>query len=278
MSAVANTFDRLRQDEYTGENRCIPCTITNLAIAVVVGAGLGFLWIPAGVGFLGLAVAAIYFRGYLVPGTPALTKRYFPDRVLRWFDKEPEAVDAPLAGSEADIDPEPVLLELGVIEFCQGGQDLCPTDTFTSEWRSEVEAIRGNGDVGDGPATAEVKARLAELFDASPSEVDLVERDQFTLVTVDGIQMARWESRAALLGDLATLPILRRRHGNWDDLDVTTKGRLLNGTRVFLERCPECDADVSFSTNTVESCCRSMDVVTLECSECESVLLEVEAP
>ncbi|MFC6975122.1 hypothetical protein ACFQL1_11345 [Halomicroarcula sp. GCM10025709] len=78
---------RLRDPEYTGENRCLPCTIVNSAIAVAlagaVGVGIAVATTPvlAGVAAaLVLAVSAlsIWLRGYLVPGTPELTKRYMP--------------------------------------------------------------------------------------------------------------------------------------------------------------------------------------------------------
>jgi hypothetical protein len=43
-----------------------------------------------GVPVLAGSLALVYLRGYLVPGTPAFTKRYFPDWLLAWFDKTPE--------------------------------------------------------------------------------------------------------------------------------------------------------------------------------------------
>ncbi len=81
--------EQLRQDEYTGENRCVPCTAVNLIIAVVIALAVGVAFVPAGAVVFGLSLATIYLRGYLVPGTPTLTKRYFPDWLLAKFDKEP---------------------------------------------------------------------------------------------------------------------------------------------------------------------------------------------
>ncbi|NGM70093.1 hypothetical protein G6M89_13935 [Natronolimnobius sp. AArcel1] len=81
--------EQLRQDEYTGANRCVPCTAVNLVIAVVVALAVGIIFLPAGAAVFALSLATIYLRGYLVPGTPALTKRYFPDWLLAKFDKEP---------------------------------------------------------------------------------------------------------------------------------------------------------------------------------------------
>jgi len=275
--ASPEIVERFRQSEYVGENRCVPCTAVNVAIAAVVGA---VLWAGAGqvagslagaavgAGFVAVSLVAIYLRGYLVPGTPTLTKRYFPDRVLRWFDKAPGDVDAPVAGSSGDLEPEPVLLEAGAVELCQGGEDLCATESFAAAWREEIEALRDGGDV---------EGRMAEILDVEPGTVDVVERSSFAMVRSDGQPVARWESRAALLADAAAYRPLSERVDGWAALDMRDRGQLLNGTRVFLERCPSCDGPITFSEETVESCCREVDVVAMACEDCESLLLEVEA-
>ncbi|QZA88520.1 hypothetical protein K0C01_12175 [Salinarchaeum sp. IM2453] len=73
----------IRQPEYTGENRCYPCTIVNTGIAFVLGGLAATVSLTLGGIILGLSFLAIYARGYLIPGTPQLTQTYFPDRVLR---------------------------------------------------------------------------------------------------------------------------------------------------------------------------------------------------
>lgn len=82
--------ERFREPEYTGENRCMPCTVLNAALALALTvAAAAFGPVTALVVFVG-SFASIYFRGYLVPGTPELTKRYLPARVLALFGKAPE--------------------------------------------------------------------------------------------------------------------------------------------------------------------------------------------
>ena len=274
-----DAIDAVRRPEYTGENRCIPCTVANSVIAVAAAAALGGSLAVAGAGAAVAAVAggvvlfasagAIYLRGYLVPGTPTLTKRYFPDRVLRWFDKAPAEIDAPVAGSGGQIEAEPILMEAGAVELCQGGEDLCATDAFAADWREEVERLRG----AEESALAE---RMAAVLDTELAAIDVAYRSSFAMVRDGGQPVARWESRAALLADAAAYPWLADRVDAWDDLDLRDRGQLLNGARVFLERCPACDGPVAFSEDTVESCCREIDVVALSCSDCESLLLEVE--
>ncbi|MFC6719694.1 hypothetical protein ACFQGT_13095 [Natrialbaceae archaeon GCM10025810] len=83
--------DDLRQPEYTGENRCLPCAVVNLVIAALLSSVVARKSRLGGAIALGVSIALIYLRGYLVPGTPTLTKRYLPPEVLRWFGKDPEA-------------------------------------------------------------------------------------------------------------------------------------------------------------------------------------------
>ena len=81
--SVRGALEGIRQPEYTGENRCTPCTVTNLAITAVVAAGLAYaVSVPLSAGVAVLGVASVWLRGYLVPKTPELTRRYFPDWLL----------------------------------------------------------------------------------------------------------------------------------------------------------------------------------------------------
>ena len=270
-----SVVDRLRRPEYTGENRCVPCTVANVAITAVLAVATLLLVGAAGAGATAaggaaaaVAVAglsAVYLRGYLVPYTPQLTKRYFPEWLLAKFDKLPE--EAAMAGSEADVDPEPVLLSAGAVEHCEGGADLCPTEAFAAEWRAEVERLRAD--------EAALTERVRETVGADDAAVETY--DRFAAVRADGRVVARWESYAALLADMAAYGPLSERVPDWDGHDRQAQGSLLNGTRVFLERCPTCDGAVAFEEETVESCCRSVDVVALSCESCGARLLEVEA-
>ncbi len=87
MRELAET---VRRPEYTGDNRCLPCTVVNVLIATVLGAIVSKRSKVGGAVVVAVSLASIYLRGYLVPGTPELTKRYLPPAVLRWFGKEPD--------------------------------------------------------------------------------------------------------------------------------------------------------------------------------------------
>lgn len=259
MSQTSRSLpDRLRQPEYTGENRCTPCTVLNGFLAVGLSVVVAVALTPAG-GLLALAgsLAAIYFRGYLVPGTPELTKRYLPERVLRWFGKAPELPDP---GETVDV--EAYLLEAGAVaEDDVGG--LVLTDGFAAAWEAAVD-----------DATTAPEAAVGDLLGLDDPAVE--ERGEACVVTDGGMEVADWPSRAALLLDLGAVDLLTERDPAWASRDRPEQGQILTGLRVFAERCPACGGEPELGEETVESCCRRAEVVTYSCPDCEARLLELE--
>lgn len=267
---ATSALESLRQPEYTGENRCMACTAVNSVLAVafagIVTAGTSAagsndaVAAGAGVGFLALAAASIWLRGYLVPGTPELTKRYMPEWMLAWFGKTPDdatgldgssdAVDP----SEVDVDPERVLLDAGAVEPCEDVDDLCLSDEFAESWQAEMDAIDDIA-VDDALAT----------FGFDDEDYELGRHDDAVLLNRGPHRVGQWPSEAALVADVAGARALADRHPGWNDLSAVAKGRVLNGLRVFLETCPD-GSRAEFREDTVESCCSSYDVVTVECT------------
>jgi len=273
MSTPTDTFDWLRQPEYTGENRCLPCTLVNSVIALVLAAGIGFLWLPAGGLALVVFFGVIYFRGYLVPGTPELTQRYFPEWLLELFGKEPleeefrettEAAGAAVEDSAGQSDPEEteeLLLAAGVVEECADVDDLCLTDEFDEVWWRRIRTFR---DDSDRAAT-----QLAAVLDVDPDALDFVETDGNFAVTFEGDIIARWVSDAAFYADLAAEPTLAEWLSDWDGLGDRQRTELLAGMRAFLGTCPACEAALEPVEDVRKSCC-SGDVVSVsvDCADC----------
>lgn len=282
-------LDRVRQPEYTGTNRCIPCTTTNIVIAVVlslaVGSGLAvadgpFAWLVGG-SVLVASLVAIWLRGYLVPGTPELTKRYFPEWLLRVFDKEP-APTGPLGGTDTqstadgaedgsleEIDAEAVLLSAGVVEPCEDEDDLCLVEGFRSGWREQIRAINDEETERD---------ELARELDLDSAALTLEEHGEALLARTDGRRIGQWESRAALVADLAAGRELPAWVDDWAALSVAGRSQLVSALRIFLNTCPACEGVVAVDMETVESCCSSHDVVAATCETCEARLLELRYP
>jgi len=273
MATADGPIARFKQPAYTGENRCLPCTVVNLliagALAVAVGIAGTVALSPAVGGSLALAVlvfsvVAIYLRGYLVPGTPELTKQYLPPWVLAWFGKDPTKPEHESLEIDDSFDPESALVTVGALEECQAGEDLCLTESFRSAWHQEMAALE------DTDASRE---RLLDLLDAD-GDVHYEEFGQAFRARVDGQVVGKWESEAAFLADLGAAHVFAKRDPRWAEYPVAVRGQLLNGLRLFVDRCPACGGTPSFGAETVESCCSSYEVAAVTCPDCESRIFE----
>jgi len=288
-----SVLDRIRQPEYTGENRCTPCTILNVGIAVAASALAGAMTARtvgevAASGFAAAllvgSLGTIYLRGYLVPGTPTLTKRYLPDRVLALFDKHP-VEDAQFAESQSlgddrterdrqvvdererdAVDPEQFLLDAEVVAPCEREDDLCLSDEFAARLEGHTDQLR------ETPPDA---AAVAPLFDADPESVDKRDKSEFPAFEVRQ-RLRKWPSDGALVADIAADRALREQADDWSVVPREQRLKILESLRSFRETCPRCTGRVELGTETVASCCRSYEVATASCQECGETLLEFD--
>ena len=258
--------DRFRQPDYIGENRCTPCTVVNIAIAAGVSAFTALASTVLGVGVFTLSLGTIYLRGYLVPCTPTLTMRYFPERVLRWFDKD---AATPMTDEIIGIDPSRVLFNIRAVEPCHEGTDLCLTSEFREAWREHIQTVRAH-DPGED--------LLADAL-GIPDSDDRITFDRqgeaFVAYTGEAV-IGQWSSQAAVIADVAAATELDDRTADWADLTPAEVARVLMSLRIFIEQCPKCDGSVEVDQNVVESCCRSYDVVASTCQDCDGRLFEME--
>ena len=268
MTGHSSLLDRFRRPEYTGGNRCIPCTIVNVAIALVVAGGVAVFNPLVGAGVLTASLLAIYLRGYLVPGTPTLTKRYFPDWLLAKFDKADleveNAAEPTLNDADVETDPETVLLENDLVGPCEDVEDLCLAADVREEWRGRMDDLR------DGDR----EAQLADVLGIEPDELGL-EGSEHVTARAGPRRVGRWESEAALLADLAAHGVLASRVPAWEAVPIGARGAIAAGLRAFAETCPTCGGPLSITEDTVESCCRSYEVHAIACEDCEAKVLEV---
>jgi hypothetical protein len=213
------------------------------------------------VAILGLGWLTIYWRGYLVPGTPTLTRQYFPDSVLAWFKSSRPT------RHQTTVDVEAVLRSAGAIEPCRNGTDLCITGDFSELWNREIERVQ------EGSAME----TLGAMLDISPERMTTHEYGNAFTISLDDEarkQIGQWESEAAFRADVAGARVLERRSSDWQRLDAVERGSVLGGLRLFLDNCPACSGPVSLDQETVESCCSSHEVVALACEDCGSRLFE----
>ncbi|NHX35161.1 MULTISPECIES: hypothetical protein [Halolamina] len=263
----------LKDPEYTGPNRCWPCTLSNLGIAAVLTAGVGAAatrWVPA-TGVAGpaaatvaaVSLAVIYLRGYLVPGTPRLTRRYFPAWLLDWFGKEPER-------PPAAVDPRETLVSMGVLVDDPAADDVMLDSAFAAAWRERIDAHWNDEDA--------VRATIGDFAGVPPGSIEF-ESYPGMLVAYDGPErIASWESRPACVADAAAAATLPAFDPEWERRPLAVRAELLGALRLFVEECPACGGQVSLRTEVVESCCSSRDVVAATCDSCGARLFEVDAP
>ena len=279
MVTIQNIFNRVSQPEYTGKNRCPPCTMVNLLIAVAISSAIGLVSGPLMWISFALFTGVIYLRGYLIPGTPTLTKRYFPTRLLQFFDKQPGASGA---GSQFDniesngnddgmladgLNPEQALYTIGALTECDTNDDLCLTEDFQAVWFERIEQLRDTSDDG---------ALLARVFNIAQDSLTVVnDNTVFTVRYGDGPDI-HWPSRAAFIADLAAEEVLQAREERWKSFEIKHRGRVLESLRVFIDRCPACDGPVTMGEQTVDSCCRSRAVLRVVCEVCEARLFEID--
>lgn len=264
-----SVLGRVRNPEYTGENRCTACTAVNLLIAGVLSAAVAWAWSPvsAAVGFLG-AVATIGVRGYLVPGTPTLTERYLPDRVLAFFDghETPSPADDDAVGDDhatAD-DVEGALVDRGVLEPCAEGADLCLAADVRDAWRERIGTV--------GP-DSDVPTLLRPVTDVDPESVTIDTSDGGFAVAAAGDHVGRWPSRAAFLADVTAAAVLADELARWDRFSRRERSFLLAGLRLFLDVCPACGGEPTLERRTEDSCCRSRSVTVMACDDCDARLV-----
>ncbi|MGQ3330944.1 hypothetical protein [Halorubrum sp. FL23] len=295
---IENIVEELRQPEYTGENRCEACTAANVTIAGVLGVILSRRSKFAGVMVVGISLSLIYVRGYLIPGTPKLTKRYMPAPILRLFGKDPEAdvrsglspnggseltdssggvAESPTEGSDTEgedldtLSPEEYFLSVGVIEECDGEDDLCIEETFESEWTEEMTMLN------NGPFSAE-DAAIAMGLDGENREFTIREDNQAHQLKRDQQVIGQWPSRAALIADVGASRVLESWDTHWTEYEPTEKGELLNALRLFLDACPTTEGEIVFKEETVESCCSSYEVIAAVCEETDERIFEHQLP
>lgn len=280
----------LHQPEYTGNNRCEPCTILNVVLAGLLGSAIARKSRVGGYAAFLVSLGLIYLRGYLVPGTPELTKRYLPSEILRWFGKEPQletrsgldrqsesshnadkfSSETPTADpleETEDIDLHDYLFAEDILEPCEDRDDLCLVTEFRTEWDDEIAEL-ADKDL----EAAEAVSVLGIERDAEEFEIEQYD-DAWTLVA-DSRTLGQWPSQGALLADVGAARVLDTWSTQWSTLAPAQRGQILNGLRLFLEQCPGDGGSVSMNQETVESCCSSHEVITVSCDETGDRLFE----
>jgi hypothetical protein len=249
---------RLRDPVYTGSNRCWPCTAVNLALVAIVAAALSTLAPVVGFGVAALGIVTIWLRGYVIPGTPTLTRRYLPGWVLARFGKVPRGTSPP------DGDPTEQLSTLGVLD--KEAVQLRPA--FRDSWGETAAALSTRDRV--------LRRAVGEVLAVPPADVriEAVRDTSGVEVTVAGSWVGQWPSRTALVADMATELTLSETA--WTGFDRPRRADLAARIRGLAAACPVCETKTTVSDDTVESCCYTADVVAVTCPACSARLAEFD--
>ena len=277
---IESIVNHLRTDEYTGSNRCIPCTAVNVGIAVIVSVLAGVVAIELGVLVFIASLLIIYVRGYLVPGTPTLTKRYLPDRILAAFEKGPRHTD-PETVTDSDgpelelakqiqyakkhrVDPDTFLVEIGALTPDTGAEREL-TGEFSTLVNSHVKQAKEDGvSIED----------IATLFDVERDRIENMDREYPAFKVIRRIR--KWPAEGSLVTDVGTDRALRVLNDRWDEVPMEQRLNILESLRLFTETCPNCDGPISITDETFESCCRVYPVVQLRCEACDLTVTELD--
>jgi hypothetical protein len=212
--------------------------------------------------FGGVAATAIFLRGYLVPGTPSLTNRYLPESLRSRFEHtRPRS-----RGTDDPVPVDPFDLFGGATVLIETDRDVVLEPTFERRLATRVETIDREKLVG----------ALAELLSVAPERLSLDSNSDVPTVRVDGRWVGQWESRAALLTDIAANRDLANAIPEWTQLSLEQRSGLLAAVRACLTHCPVCGDDVELLPDVVESCCRTVDVIAASCQGCGARLFELE--
>jgi hypothetical protein len=275
ISAVNELLSLVRQETYTGSNRCWPCTGLNVGLLACISVVCGVLATPSfGIVVFLVGLSAIWLRGYLVPYTPRLTHTLLT--ALPGVQKDPTVslpgstagrsdengnVDATNASGIVDE-----LVAARILSENERGLSLHPA--FHERWRSEIVEARLNEQ--DELAKA-LQAAVPWVAEASV----VTEDDRYWIVLADDgnrIENETWLSPPAAIADLAALRALAAR------TEFTSREETLAAPplRQFLEQCPMCDSILEVTSP--HTCCGSPRSVAegiehiLSCPSCDEII------
>jgi hypothetical protein len=289
---------RLRRPEYTGENRCWPCTAVNAAVVVAASVLVGVASPLLGVVTLVVGAALVALRGYVVPYTPAFAPRLaaaLPVDVGVGFGHGRRTDGGRQSESlvdDGDVDGNALvgrLAEAGVVT-ADGSGELFLAPELRRTWEAGMRRLRNASDAELAAATASAAPFPAEgRIEGDGGWVVVTRTDgaggsDRTADADDDADAGEsvpgstgdqvWLSRAHAIADTAVVAALA------DHVDAVTAARAATPIRLFLETCPLCGGDVE--ETVVRDCCGGTqgfydnpETPVLACAECEEVLYEL---
>jgi len=251
---------RLRDDRYTGENRCQKCTALNLCLVMAASIAIYLYSRVLSVLFIMVSLSVIYLKGYVVPGTPVITKKYAPQAVMRYFDGKNRVDDR-------TEDAESVLRRYGVLTTEKASGEVRLTNSI-------IDGFRRQGSTTNSISEDQIRGILG----AGEYQVDIREISDAAVAINGGDKICQWPSIAAVNCDIAARNVLEAQIGEWNQFSPRKRGLILRSFRSLIKDCPKCQSENSIGTSVQSSCCSSKTVLTVECEICQSNFVEVTSP
>lgn len=249
----------LRDPRYTGDNRCWPCTALNGALLAVAVAGLAWWGAPGlAAGLAVLGAGAVWLRGYLVPGTPRLTRR-LPHGLLR-------ALGAHTRGSIASAPVAQALRRAGVLT----------ADLETDPELETAVASNARDYLDDEDALSDALVAAFPSVETAVGRRALGGGENWFARDGDEWTVHQWESRQVAALDAALAPRLADRFDDWSEVGPETRQAALALCRRGLSTCPDCGEPFADRGESV-ACCGGRSLVgDRRCEGCGYALVHAK--
>lgn len=261
-----STLTRLRRPEFTGANRCWPCTVVNAVLLAVVVALVGAFEPLVAAALAVAGVAGLYFRGYLVPYTPRFAPKLVAALPGDWFTHG-EAADSLRGVGPADRDPDAVLESMvaaGVVTTADGRLGI--DEDVAAAWKTRMGSL-----AEDPQSLVEIAERDLPGIDAARIEHA---GDETYLVVTGG--SAAWLRLPIAVAEIGAVEVLAD-----TDLPGETRGVAAHALCAFLDSCPVCGSDLV--EGPADDCCGhtlaepgAEPPTVLACDECSVAFYTLE--
>ncbi|MBV0901366.1 hypothetical protein [Haloarcula salina] len=260
-TALSSATDSLVRPEYTGENRCWPCTVLNVAILVLAVAAVAWLSPPAGAALALVGLALITSRGYVVPYTPrigpAVVARLPIDAGHAGPETPPTEGGDDVSAVASGADGEAVLGALIDAGIVHGEAEIRLDDDFRAAWRDRMTELRD----------ADLEAALEAAVPNVSAERYTWQGDPwYSLDRADLDRPSSTLSRPVALADVAAIETLTG-YG----LSRPVACQAARPLRQFLSACPACDSALTVGN---DSCCGGFGpdgpTEVLACESCDT--------
>ncbi|WP_139328956.1 hypothetical protein [Haladaptatus litoreus] len=228
----------------------------------MLGLGTAALYAVGGT-ILAIAVftlggAVIMLHGYLIPGTPQLT-RALPESILVAFGKnETDVFSSNLPATKA-------LLAVGLLD-----EDYRLPDEI--EERIQATAAKGVND-SDVLERAIVK-KFDGVVEVSARR-NLGGGENWFAFDTDEVAVRQWEARAVAALDMAVIDLLAERIPDWDDRSSADRTAMAALLRYGLQMCPVCGNEFAEPEGQHRTCCGGRSLVgERRCSACDYALVD----